>query len=67
MLYNKMAECIEIKPRGQTLKDAKTQGEKYQAVINMAKWEAASAYAKQRKIKFRVVSEEQLFHSGKRK
>jgi hypothetical protein len=33
----------------------------------MAKWEAANAYAKQRKIRFRVVSEEQLFHNGKRK
>jgi len=45
----------------------KSQAKKKQVVINMAKWEAASAYARQRSIKFRVVSEEQLFHNGKRK
>ena len=42
-------------------------GKKKQAVINMAKWEAANAYAKQNKIRFRVLSEEQLFHNGTRK
>ena len=65
----KHAELIEIKPKAQTSIEAagKSMGKKKQAVINMAKWEAANAYAKQRKIRFRVVSEEQLFHSGKRK
>ena len=38
-----------------------------QVVINTAKWEAASAYARQHKLRFRVVSEEQLFHQGTRK
>ena len=38
----------------------KSMAKKKQVVINMAKWEAASAYAKQRKIRFRVVSEEQF-------
>ena len=45
----------------------KSLAKKKQVVLNMAKWEAASAYAKQRKIRFRVVSEEDLFHNGKRK
>ena len=45
----------------------KSIAKKKQVVVNRAKWEAAGAYAKQRKIGFRVVSEEQLFHSGKRK
>ena len=36
-------------------------------VLNMAKWEAANAYAKQNKIRFRVLSEDQLFHNGTRK
>ncbi len=40
---------------------------KKQVVINMAKWEAANAYAKQNRMRFRVVSEDQLFHNGKRK
>ena len=65
----KNAELIEVKPKSQTsiFNAGKSQGKKKQAVINMAKWEAASAYAKQNKIRFRVVSEDQLFHSGTRK
>ena len=65
----KNAELIEVKPKSQTsiFNAGKSQGKKKQAVINMAKWEAASAYAHQNKIKFRVVSEDQLFHSGTRK
>ena len=64
---NKKAEMIEVKPSGQTLGEARGMQQKAAAVVNQAKWEAANAYAKQRKIRFRVVSEEQLFHSGKRK
>ena len=65
----KHAEMVEVKPMSQTNMESagKSQAKKKQVVINMAKWEAASAYAKQRNIKFRVVSEEQLFHNGKRK
>ena len=42
-------------------------GKRKQVVLNQAKWEAANAYAKQHKLRFRVVSEDQLFHNGKRK
>jgi len=65
----KQGERIEVKPMAQTTmeKAGKSMGKKKQVVINHAKWEAAGAYAKQRKIGFRVVSEEQLFHNGKRK
>tara|TARA_E500000331_G_scaffold116840_1_gene114156 strand:- start:1495 stop:1734 length:240 start_codon:yes stop_codon:yes gene_type:complete len=65
----KHAEMVEVKPMSQTSMEAagKSLAKKKQVVINMAKWEAANAYAKQRKIRFRVVSEEQLFHNGKRK
>jgi len=65
----KHAELIEVKPKSQTnLMDAgKSHAKKKQVVINMAKWEAANAYAKQNKIRFRVVSEDQLFHQGTRK
>ena len=59
-VYQWASESIKI-PYRQSL------AKKKQVVINMAKWEAANAYAKQRKIRFRVVSEEQLFHNGKRK
>ena len=64
----KHAELIEVKPKSQTILTEKTRKqEKLAIAINHAKWEAAGAYAKQRKIGFRVVSEEQLFHNGKRK
>ena len=65
----KHAEMIEVKPADQmTMERAgKSQAKKKQVVLNMAKWEAATAYAKQRKIRFRVVSEDDLFHNGKRK
>ena len=65
----KNAEMVEVKPASQTTMESagKSLAKKKQVVINMAKWEAATAYAKQRKIRFRVVSEEQLFHNGKRK
>ena len=65
----KHAEMIEVKPMSQTNMESagKSMAKKKQVVINSAKWEAASAYAKQRRIGFRVVSEEQLFHNGKRK
>ena len=65
----KHAEMIEVKPSDQmTMERAgKSQAKKKQVVLNMAKWEAATAYAKQRKIRFRVVSEDDLFHNGKRK
>jgi hypothetical protein len=60
---------VEVKPLSQTTMEAagKSMGKKKQVVINMAKWEAANAYAKQNKMRFRVVSEDQLFHNGKRK
>ena len=65
----KHAEMIEVKPMSQTTLEraGKSMGKKKQVVINMAKWEAANAYAKQNRMRFRVVSEDQLFHSGTRK
>ena len=65
----KHAEMVEVKPKAQMSMEAagKSMGKKKQVVINYAKWEAATAYAKQRKIRFRVVSEEDLFHNGSRK
>ena len=65
----KHAELVEVKPKSQTTMESagRSMGKKKQVVINYAKWEAASAYAKQNKIRFRVLSEDQLFHNGKRK
>lgn len=65
----KHAEIVEIKPANQTLleKVGKNVGRQYQYVKNMAKWEAARAYAKQLGITFRIINETDLFHQGKKK
>ena len=65
----KHAEMVEVKPKSQTSMESagRSIGKKKQVLINHAKWEAANAYARQNKIRFRVVSEEELFHNGKRK
>ena len=65
----KHAEMVEVKPAAQTTMEraGRSMAKKKQVILNQAKWEAASAYAKQNKIRFRAVSEEDLFHNGKRK
>ena len=50
----KHAEMIEVKPMNQASMESagKSQGRQRQVIINRAKWEAASAYARQNKITF---------------
>lgn len=62
-----IAELIEIKPSKQTnLQEARSMRDKAHAVINQAKWAAAIAYCKRIGIKFRVVTEAELFWNGKK-
>ena len=66
---NQKAELIEIKPKGQTVMEkARSQSEKAAVVLNMAKWEAARAWAKNMGMSFRVVTETELYNNmgGKR-
>jgi len=62
----KRAELWEIKPANQTLKErvGKNTYNQAQYVKNLAKWEAAVAWCKQKGIKFRVVNEGDIFHQG---
>ncbi len=62
-------EVIEIKPNNQTTLESagKSKHNKGHAVLNMAKWEAARAWCKQKGIFFRVVTEKDIFHQGSRK
>lgn len=62
------AEVVEIKPSNQQLleKVGKNKVNQFQYVKNMAKWEAANAWCKQKGIKFRVLNENDLFHQGKK-
>lgn len=65
----KHAEVVEVKPSTQTLKE-KVGNSRYnqeQYVKNLAKWEAANAWCKQQGIKFRVVSENDIFHNGSKR
>ena len=62
-------ELIEVKPENQTLKESvgNSKHNKAHWIINQAKWEAANAWCKQQGIKFRVISEKDIFHQGRRR
>ena len=59
-------ELIEIKPsKERLLEKAKSQRDKIMWVINQAKWQAAQVWCQQNRIVFRVLSENDIFHTGK--
>ena len=63
----KHAELIEVKPKSQTMLTEKSRKqEKLAIALNHAKWEAAAKWAKHKGLRFRVVTEEDIFHNGKR-
>jgi len=61
-------ELIEIKPASQTLleRTGKSVHNQKQFIKNQAKWQAAQLWCKQQGIKFRVLTENDLFHTGSR-
>ena len=61
------AEIIEIKPKKQSLLESKMK-DRDRAIIavNYAKWHAATLWAKQNGLTFRVITEDQIFHQGKK-
>ena len=64
----KHAELIEIKPETQTRLTEKTsQRDRLSIAINHAKWEAAAKWCKLKGVQFRIVGENDIFHSGKRR
>jgi hypothetical protein len=61
------AELIEIKPKKQSLVESKMKDrDKAVVAVNYAKWHAATLWAKQNGLTFRVITEEQIFHQGKK-
>lgn len=61
------AEIIEVKPMKETsMESAKSMRDKAAAILNMAKWEAARAYCRAQGLTFRIVTESDLFHQGKK-
>ena len=65
----KHAEVVEVKPKNQTMREnvGKSRYNQEQYIKNMAKWEAAAAWCKQKKLKFRIVSEDDIFHTGSKR
>jgi len=65
----KNAEVVEVKPKNQTMREnvGKSRYNQEQYIKNMAKWEAASAWCKQKKVRFRIVSEDDIFHTGSKR
>ena len=66
---SRKVEIIEVKPENQTLKEKLGRSKHNQAawIVNQAKWEAARAWCKQQGMFFRIVTEKDIFHSGKRR
>lgn len=61
------AELVEIKPlKEMSMETAKSIRDKYMVAINMAKWAAADNWCKVNKIRFRVVTEFDLYRNKKR-
>ena len=62
----KFGELIEIKPSTQaTLESAKSPRAQAAAVLNMHKWQAAQAWCSQNGLRFRIVTENDIFHQGR--
>jgi len=64
-----LAELIEIKPKKKTrvLADEKNISTRAAVAMNSAKWEAASHWCRQKGIKFRVITEDDIFHNPKKR
>jgi hypothetical protein len=65
----KHAEVVEVKPSNQMMLErvGKSLYNQEQYIKNMAKWEAASAWCKQKNIKFRIINEDDIFHNGSKR
>ncbi len=62
------AEIIEVKPSKETfLEQAKSPRAKAAVALNAFKWQAATIFAKNNGMTFRVMNEENIFNNPKRK
>ena len=60
---DKVAELIEVKPNNQARRKDLGKNAQNQAayIVNRAKWEAANKWAKGKGIRFRVITESDMF------
>ena len=62
------AELIEIKPKKQSIVESKmSNADKAVVAVNYCKWDAATKWAKQNGLTFRVITEDDIFHQGRKK
>jgi len=60
-----VAEVIEIKPKKQSVIESKASNRDRAVVaVNYAKWDAATKWCARNGLKFRVVTEDELFKNG---
>jgi len=63
-----VAELVEIKPKKQSiLEDKMKDRDRAIVAINYAKWDAAQKWAKANGLRFRIITEDQIFHQGSKK
>jgi hypothetical protein len=63
----KHTELVEIKPSKETtMESAKSYRDKLSVAINMAKWAAADSWCRANNMRFRVVTEYDIFKNTKR-
>ena len=63
----KHTELVEIKPSKETtMESARSYRDKLSVAINMAKWAAADSWARANNMRFRVVTEYDIFKNTKR-
>ena len=62
-------ELIEVKPANQAIQEKIGRSRNNQAhyALNQAKWNAAKAWCKPQGILFRVITENDIFHYGKKR
>jgi hypothetical protein len=60
-----IAEVIEIKPKKQSIIESKMSNRDRMVVaINYAKWDSATKWCNRNGLKFRVITEDDLWHNG---
>ena len=62
------AEVVEIKPlKETTMESAKSVRDKAAVALNIAKWTAAKAFCAAHGLKFRIVTEHDIYHGTRRR
>lgn len=62
------AELIEIKPKKQSVIESKaSQRDRAAVAVNYAKWAAAQKWCASNGLSFRVLTEDDIFHQGRKK